>query len=124
MIFGPSEQIFHAENSRRELDRNWRQTTAEKQELELRLQAQEEELRTVQARANDEKVAALREQEDRYHALEAQLGSEIGHLRFQLEQQQRNFEQGNAELSQLRADTAALQEQHELSEQTRRLGQG
>ena len=114
------EQTAHSERSRQQLEENRQGAVALAQELEARLLGKENELRAAEANAQEEKEAALREQEILFKAVEQRLAAETNRLRTQLEEQYGLFGQGNAELERLRSEIAQFREQSEQSGHLRR----
>jgi hypothetical protein len=110
------EHKAQSEQSRRELEQNLQQTTALRQELEGRLQDKDDELRAAQARTDEQREAALQEQEARFKSDEEQLGSDLALLRSQLDQQQTSGELARQELVRLQAEISSLREQNTQSE--------
>lgn len=116
---GIQEQKAQAELLREEFEQNRQQDAALRQELEARLQAREEELRTVQTNAQELVQVALREQEVQFKWLEEQTSSDIVRLRNQSQEQELAAQQGRFELAQLRAEIVGLLEQNTQSQHSR-----
>jgi chromosome segregation ATPase len=114
------EQSTQSELSRRQLEENWQHAEAQRQELEARIQARDHELGVTEANAEEQKEAALREQENQFRSAEERLSGVINQLRSELAQQQTVSESNNAEIERLRSEITALQEQGTQSELSRR----
>ncbi len=107
------------ENAREELERSRYHEAEVRRELEARLQAKDDELQRLQANAQELIQAARSEHELQLKMLEEQTASDIVRLKNQLHEQEQAAQQGRAELAQLNAEIARLQELNAQSEQTR-----
>jgi len=114
------ERNAQGEHARRGLEQSWQRAEADRQELEARLHAKDGEFHAAQANAQEQKEAALREQEILFIAVEDRRAAEIKRLRTHLEEQYGLSGQGNAELERLRSKIAEFQERNEQSERSGR----
>ena len=111
-----NEQSIQSELARRQLKENWQHAGMQREELESRLRAKDDEIRAAQER----REAALREQENQFSSAEDRLSAEIKALRAQLEERQTRWDQGQAELARLRSEIADLRERNSQSELSHR----
>jgi chromosome segregation ATPase len=105
------EQNNQSEQSRHELELNWRQTETRQRELAERLEAKENELRWVQSNAHEQQETAFRAQAAQFEASDGELRGELARLRSELEERQKSTEQTQQVLEQLNAEIADLREQ-------------
>jgi len=115
-IAGLHEQSIQSELARRQLEENWQHAATQREELESRLQAKEDEQRVEQ----EQREAALRGQASQFRSVEDRLSAEIKSLRAQLEDRQRLWDQGHAELERLHSEIADLREGNSQSELSHR----
>jgi chromosome segregation ATPase len=110
------EQNNQSEQSRHELELNWRQTETRQRELAERLEAKENELRWVQSNAHEQQETAFRAQAAQFETSDGELRGELARLRSELEERQKSTEQTQAQ-------QAIAEEQHSaaLAQQETRL---
>ncbi len=105
------EQNNQSEQSRHELELNWRQSETRQRELAERLEAKENELRWVQSNAHEQQETAFRAQAAQFEASDGELRGELARLRSELEERQKSTEQTQQVIEQLNAEIADLREQ-------------
>ncbi len=118
-IAAVEEQKTRLADSRDELERSRQQEAVTRQELEARLQVKDDELRAVQANAQELMQAALRDQEAHFKSLAQQTSGDIVGLQNQLQEQGLAAQQHQTELVQLHAEIAGLRQQIAQTEHSR-----
>ncbi len=114
------ERSAGAETARADLERHAALIEVLRSELAASVQAKQDELEATHATATAQLAAALREQEQRFAAVEDRLQTETAQLRAELEEQARIAASGGREVVQVRSELASVQKQNLLSEQARR----
>jgi len=113
------EQKSQLEHSLNDLEQSRQQETLARQELEARLRDRDNELRGLQANADELIRAALRDHEAHFKSLEEQTTNEITQLQNRLQERELAEQQGQQELLRLHTTIAGLEEQKARSENIR-----
>jgi myosin heavy chain 6/7 len=113
------EQKSQLEHSLNDLEQSRQQETLARQELEARLRDRDNELRGLQANADELIRAALRDHEAHFKSLEEQTTNEITQLQNRLQERELAEQQGQQELLRLHTAIAGLEEQKARSENIR-----
>ena len=108
-----------SEAERREVERHAVEAGAVRQELAARLQAKDDELRVALISAEEQKTAALAEQDRNFQSAADQQRGQTDRLREEFNQQQIAKSQSDAELERVRSENAWLREQNQQSEHCR-----
>jgi len=113
------EQKSQLEHSLNDLEQSRQQETLARQELEARLRDRDNELRGLQANADELIRAARRDHEAHFKSLEEQTTNEITQLQNRLQERELAEQQGQQELLRLHTTIAGLEEQKARSENIR-----